>query len=143
MSAQTVIIRKTLPATREEVFDAWLDAEGMSEWMHPGPVTDCAVTLDARVGGRFRIVMAGPGVNVVNTGEFRELNRPSRLQFTWTSSRWDNQETLITIELRERETNCELVLTHERFPSGHSTVQLEGGWNQILGKLGEYVAQAQ
>jgi uncharacterized protein YndB with AHSA1/START domain len=140
MSAQTVIIRKTLPATREEVFDAWLDAEGMRQWMHPGAVTDCAVTLDARVGGRFRIVMEGPGVTVVNTGEFRELKRPSRLQFTWTSSRWDNQETLITIDLHEREMNCELVLTHERFPAGHSTVQLQSGWNRILDKLDKYVA---
>jgi uncharacterized protein YndB with AHSA1/START domain len=140
MNAQTVVIRKVLPAKREEVFDAWLDAEAMSQWMHPGSVTGCAVTLDARVGGRFRIVMTGPGVNVVNTGEFRELNRPSRLRFTWISSRWDNQETLITIDLHERGADCELVLTHERFPSGHSTLQLVSGWNQILGKLYDYVA---
>jgi uncharacterized protein YndB with AHSA1/START domain len=84
--------------------------------------------------------MEGPGVTVVNTGEFRELKRPSRLQFTWTSSRWDNQETLITIDLHEREANCELVLTHERFPAGHSTVQLQSGWNRILDKLDKYVA---
>jgi uncharacterized protein YndB with AHSA1/START domain len=140
MNSQTVVIRKTFPATREEVFDAWLDAAGMSKWMHPGPVTDCAVTLDPRVGGRFRIVMTGPGVKVENSGEFRELKRPSRLQFTWISSRWDNQETLITIELHEREANCELVLTHERFPTGHSTVQLEGGWNTILSNLQKHLA---
>lgn len=139
MNEQTLVIRKVLAAKREEVFDAWLDAAGMSQWMHPGPTTGCAVTLDARVGGRFRIVMTGPGMEVVNTGEFRELNRPSRLQFTWISSRWNDQETLITIDLHEREANCELVLTHERFPSGHSTVQLESGWNQMLEKLGEYV----
>ena len=33
MSGQTVIIRRVLPASCEEVFDAWLDAVGMREWM--------------------------------------------------------------------------------------------------------------
>jgi len=33
MSGQTVVVRKRLPATCEEVFEAWLDAEGMRRWM--------------------------------------------------------------------------------------------------------------
>ena len=139
MSGQTVVVRKRLPATCEEVFDAWLDAEGMRRWMCPGPVTSCEVTMETRVGGRFRIVMTGPGVEVVNTGEFRVLNRPSKLVFTWVSSRWNEQETLVTIELQPQEDDCELVLTHERFPVGHSTEELTGGWGQILEKLGGHL----
>lgn len=54
MSGQTVVVRKRLPATCEEVFDAWLDAEGMRRWMWrwmcPGPVTGCEVTMETRVG---------------------------------------------------------------------------------------------
>src|ERR1700733_10754482 len=118
MSGQTVIIRKMLPASREEVFDAWLDAEGMSEWMRPGPVTSCEVVLEPRVGGNFRIVMTAPNAEYVNTGEFRVFDRPSKLE-----SRWEHQETLVTVELHERETQCELVLTHERFPQEHSARQ--------------------
>jgi uncharacterized protein YndB with AHSA1/START domain len=133
--SQTVTVRRTLPASCEEVFDAWLDAEGMSAWMCPGPVTSCEAALDARVGGRFRIVMTGPGATIVNIGEYRALDRPGRLQFTWVSSRWAGEETLITIDLSEREGHCELVLTHERFPVEHSAAQLETGWSQMLDKL--------
>ena len=107
--------------------------------MCPGPVTGCEVTMETRVGGRFRIVMTGPGVEVVNAGEFRVLDRPSKLVFTWVSSRWNEQETLITIELQAREGGCELVLTHERFPSEHSSGQLAGGWGQMLEKLGVHL----
>lgn len=135
MNLQTVTVRKLLPASCEEVFDAWLDADGMREWMCPGPVTGAEVTLDPRVGGRFRIVMTTPGAPVVNTGEFRVLQRPARLQFTWISSRWDYQETLITVELRPRDADCELILTHDRFPLEHSAPQLVHGWTQILEKL--------
>jgi uncharacterized protein YndB with AHSA1/START domain len=124
-----------LPAACEEVFDAWLDPEGMQQWMRPGPVVNCDVTLEPRVGGHFRIVMTAPNMKYVNTGEFRVLERPSKLEFTWVSPRWDFQETLVTIELFPRETRCELVLTHQRFPAGHSVPQLEKGWGEMLEKL--------
>jgi uncharacterized protein YndB with AHSA1/START domain len=140
MSGQTVTLRRVLPVSCEEVFDAWLDAEGMRGWMHPGPVTKCDVMLEPRVGGRFRIVMAAPGMEVVNTGEFCVLDRPSKLQFSWISSRWGDQETLVTIELHAVETGCELVLIHERFPPGYSVPGLEKGWGQILEKLDGFVA---
>jgi uncharacterized protein YndB with AHSA1/START domain len=124
-----------LPASPEQVFDAWLDAEGMREWMRPGPVLGCEVSLEPQVGGRFRIVMTTPDGQIVNTGEFRVLQRPAKLQFTWVSSRWGYEETLVTVELYPREANCELVLTHERFPLEHSAEQLVTGWTQILDKL--------
>jgi uncharacterized protein YndB with AHSA1/START domain len=136
MNLQKVITRKTLPASCEEVFDAWLDAEGMREWMRPGPVASCEVALEPRVGGHFRIVMTAPDAQIVNSGEFRVLQRPAKLQFTWVSSRWGDQETLVTVELYPREAHCELVLTHERFPPQHSAEQLLTGWTQILEKLG-------
>jgi uncharacterized protein YndB with AHSA1/START domain len=135
VTGQTVVVRRILPASCEEVFDAWLDAEGMSEWMRPGPVTSCEVALDPRIGGRFRIVMTAPGAPIVNTGEFRVLDRPVRLQFTWVSSRWENHETLVTVELHPRDAECELVLTHERFPAGYSAKQLAGGWGRMLDQL--------
>lgn len=68
MNGQTVTVKRLLPASREEVFDAWLDAGGMREWMRPGPVSDCAVTLEPRLGGRFNIVMRSPHGEIVNRG---------------------------------------------------------------------------
>jgi len=141
MSDQTVVVRKILPASREEVFDAWLDSEGMRQWMCPGPVTSSEVTLDPRVGGRFRILMKSPKTDYDHTGEFRVLDRPSKLQFTWVSAGTDNRETLVTVELHERGTQCELVLTHERFPREEAVSQHKQGWSEIVDKLGAYLAQ--
>ena len=140
MTGQTVVIRKVLPASREEVFDAWLDAARMREWMCPGSMTASDVTLEPRVGGQFRIVMRGPEGQVVNTGEYRVLDRPAKLEFTWVSERWDGQETLVTVELHRRDAGCELVLTHRRFPKEHSALQLEKGWGGILEKLGSAIS---
>ena len=135
MNDQTVIVRRMLPASCEEVFDAWLDADGMRGWMCPGPVSSSEVVLEPRVGGHFRIVMMAPDAQIVNTGEYRVLDRPAKLQFTWTSSRWGPQETLVTVELHRRQSHCELVLTHERLPLESSTGQLRKGWTEIMEKL--------
>jgi len=99
MSDQTVVVRKMLPASCEEVFDAWLDSEGMRQWMCPGPVTNSVVTLEPRVGGRFRILMKSPKADYDHTGEFRVLDRPSKLQFTWVSPER-------TIRKRSSPSNC-------------------------------------
>lgn len=36
MNGQSITVRKIFAASPEEVFDAWLDPEGMREWMCPG-----------------------------------------------------------------------------------------------------------
>lgn len=141
MSASTVVVRKLLPASREEVFDAWLDSEGMRQWMCPGPVQSSEVTMDPRVGGRFRILMKAPQANNDHTGEFRVLDRPSKLQFTWISAGTDNRETLVTVELHERGSKCELVLTHERIPRAEAVNEHEQGWGGIVEKLATYLVQ--
>jgi uncharacterized protein YndB with AHSA1/START domain len=139
MSSQTVTVRRRMAASSEEVFNAWLEAEGMAEWMRPGAVTRCEVELDPRVGGQFCIRMSGPGIEVMNTGEFRVLERPSKLEFTWISSRWGGEETLVTIELQPHGEACDLLLTHRRFPAEHSAEQLTDGWGRILERLGAHL----
>ena len=141
MSGHTVVVRKLLPASREEVFDAWLDSDGMQRWMCPGTATSSEVTMEPRVGGRFRILMKAPEATYDHTGEFRVLDRPSKLQFTWRSPKTDDQETLVTVELHERGSKCELVLTHERIPREEAAREHEQGWGGIVDKLGNYLVQ--
>lgn len=144
MSTQAIRVSKLLHATCDEVFDAWLDPDGMRAWMLPGTVRHCDVMLEPRVGGRFHIFMKSAGADYVHTGEYRVLERPSKLVFTWVSSRMDKQETLVTIELFERGAQqCEIVLTHERVPPEHSARGLGVGWNQMLEKLAKQLSGAQ
>src|SRR5882762_7581741 len=141
MSDQTVVVRKMLPASCEEVFDAWFDSEGMRQWMCPGPVTSSEVTLEPRVGGRFRILMKSPNADFDHTGEFRVVDRPSKLQFTWVSSGTDHKETLVTVEWHERVAQCELILTHEGIPREDAVSQHKQGWTDIVDKLDGYLLQ--
>jgi len=136
-----VVIRKVLPATREEVFAAWTDPQGIAQWMCPGDVTRSEAQLDVRVGGSYRILMKGRSQDYDHTGVYQVVEPPSKLVFTWTSKGTENRTTLVTVEIFERGEQSELVLTHERFPTPEVAKRHEGGWGQIAGRLAEYLAQ--
>jgi uncharacterized protein YndB with AHSA1/START domain len=134
------IVRR-LPARPEEVFDAWIDAESLRVWMCPGEMRVVAVDVDARVGGKFRIVMCGAQGDVEHTGQYREIRRPERLVFTWTSRITGGHETLVTIELRAEGKDTELTLTHEEFPDDEARRLHQGGWTSIVEKLAGHLTQ--
>ena len=78
-------VQREIAATAERLFDAWLDAASFSRWMRPSAISETRAENDPRVGGEFRIVMVRDGTDVVHRGTYREIDRPRRLVFTWSS----------------------------------------------------------
>jgi uncharacterized protein YndB with AHSA1/START domain len=136
-----VVIQRRIRATREEVFAEWLDPEGMRVWMCPGDAFAAEVRMDPRVGGALHITMRSPTQNHEHTGEFRILDRPSKLAFTWTADAMDGQITLVTIELAEASsTETDLTLTHELIPRKEVSDRYQSGWTKIVDQLEKYLA---
>jgi uncharacterized protein YndB with AHSA1/START domain len=130
-AGETLVVRRVIPAQRERVFQAWLDPQSLAQWMHPGGATDATAEVDARVGGKFRIVMIEGSKRYEHTGEYLAIDPPKRLEFTWISDATDHRPTIVTIEFLERDRGTELVLTHRRLPPK----QVEShrrGWSDIL-----------
>jgi uncharacterized protein YndB with AHSA1/START domain len=137
-----IVIRRQIQATRQELFDAWTDPEGMREWMCPGNIASAEVQMDLRVGGQLVIVMRGRTELFEHRGEFTIIDRPSRLAFTWIAKSTDFQPTLVTVEFFEvTATESELVLTHLEIPRKEVSDQYQGGWNQIVGRLEQSIGR--
>lgn len=132
------VLRKLIPASRQEVFAAWSDPESIRQWMCPGETTSSEAQIDFRVGGSLRVVMKSAKEDCEHTGEYQVIEPPSKLAFTWISKNTDFKTTLVTIELFERKGGTELILTHERFPTADRVRQHKGGWSQIADRLAEY-----
>ncbi len=136
---EVVVVRRLIPVPREDVFAAWLDAAAMTEWMLPGSTTRSTIELDPRVGGKFRIVMSHGDRDSEHRGEYLAIEPPALLSFTWISLGTDQQPTIVTIELAERDGGTELTLTHRNLPASkietHTT-----GWNDIVRKLAEVLS---
>jgi len=135
MSEDAVVIRPVIAAPREEVFDAWLDPDMLAQFMRPGERTVTSAQVDARPGGKFRIVMAHDHETVEHWGTYLAIDPPSRLSFTWMSKYTDLQESVVTIELRDDGAGgTELTLTHERLPKSRIDAHRDG-WTKIAERL--------
>ena len=130
-----LVVRRLIAAPAKDVFDAWLDAEAMAVWMHPGDVKRSDVTVDARVGGRFEIVMHTASAAIPHRGVYEVIDRPKRLVFTWNSPYAGDHGSLVTVDFHARAGGTEVVLTHEKLPTEVAVGQHREGWTGCLDNL--------
>ena len=131
-------IKRRINASRERVFDAFTVPEQILKWIGPEDCDGIAADVDLRVGGEYRVrISTGSHGEVEAYGVFREINRPSRLVYTWE---WDDPrincgETLITVDFVEVDGATELHFRHEGFPTIEDRDGHNKGWNLTLDKL--------
>jgi len=129
----TLVIRRLIRASREDVFAMWTDAGSLEQWMTPGGSRTTA-ELDPRVGGRYKIVMHGDR-DFDHHGEYLVVDPPAKLSFTWISEGSEYQRSIVTVELFEKGDNqTELVLTHEQLPPAQVARHTQG-WTEAVDKL--------
>lgn len=133
MSELSVNIKKIINAPIEKVFDAWLDDEILPRFMYPMadmPASD--VETNPVVGGGFTIIMHPEGLDIPHTGEYLEIERPSRLKFTWESDH-SIAGSVVTLDFeRVNENQTQVNLSHVKFRDEAARQDHEGGWTHIL-----------
>ncbi len=133
-------LTRRIDAPCERVYDAFVDERVLARWSSPRGMTIPQVALDARVGKGYRITMrARDGIRYTATGEYRVLERPSRLAYTW---QWVDDalpalETLVTVVMTPGDEGCELQMTHSGFPDPAMRDAHVDGWNASLNRLVE------
>jgi uncharacterized protein YndB with AHSA1/START domain len=137
ISPAAVVVRRTIAAPAEDLFDAWLDPEALVEWMRPGSILRTEARNDPRVGGQYEIIMHAESGPIPHRGEYRVIDRPRRLVFTWNSKFAEN--TLVTVDFLKRDARTEIVITHEQLPEAELGSHTRG-WTSALEKLDGYGA---
>ena len=132
----TVVVRRRIAASPDQLFDAWLDPQALAVWMRPRGIRRTTATADGRVGGCYEIIMEGDGKTYPHYGVYRVIDRPRRLAFTWTSPATERRETLVTVDFVPCGDLTEVVITHERLPDGACESHTEG-WTTALERLAE------
>ena len=132
-----VVVRRTIAASAEDLFDAWLDPVALAIWLRPGSGIHATVSkVDARVGGRFEINMRADSGVIPHSGEYRVIDRPRKLVFTWFSPHTGERDSLVTVDFLPRGKQTEIIVTHEQLPENKREAH-NGGWTRALEKLDE------
>ena len=131
----TLHLRRVLHAPRSLIFEACTEPELLAEWWGPNGFTAPGIEIDLRVGGGYRIAMQPPeGELFYLTGEFREIDRPNCLAYTfcWEDPDPDDQETVVTISLRDTGESTELIVDQGLFATEARRDLHQAGWTESL-----------
>ncbi|NJM84124.1 MAG: SRPBCC domain-containing protein [Tabrizicola sp.] len=134
MTDLSLTLRRTINASPEAVYAAWLDPATITRFMAGG--NDQKVTearTDPRVGGDFRIVMTSDK-DIAHQGIYRELVPHSLIRFTWDSP-YSPADSEVTIRLSPVAEGTEITLTQVKFLSEAAREGHQGGWTRILERL--------
>lgn len=102
---QTVIQEINIKASPERVFEALTNPHQRKEWWgSEGRFQTTEVESDLRVGGKWRMSGTGFGRPFTVKGEYRTIEPPHVLAFTWLAD-WQRNptETLVRFDLSEQD----------------------------------------
>jgi uncharacterized protein YndB with AHSA1/START domain len=146
MSAQAKVapkpsltLKRRLNASPERVYAAWTEPEKLKRWFGPEEIETLRADADARVGGRFHIVMRGTdGEEHDVSGVYREVVPNEKIVFTWAWRSTPERESLVTVVIKPEGAGSLLTLVHDQFFDEAARDRHEHGWIGCLDKLERY-----
>jgi uncharacterized protein YndB with AHSA1/START domain len=140
-ASDTIVKEITIEAPAERIFEALTNPDQRLKWWGAeGQYRGTHMESDLRPGGKWMtrgIGRAGQAFSV--GGEYREIERPRLLVFTWLPD-WDAnaEESLVRFDLLERDGVTTVRLTHSGLTSESARAHHQG-WPQVLAWLQAYV----
>jgi uncharacterized protein YndB with AHSA1/START domain len=131
-------VQQFIKGKRERVYQAWLKPELAVQWFSPENLKPVSFHTDAKVGGSYVHVMTGPeGANLTTIGKYLELIENKKIVFTWGSPEKGVAESVVTVELEDKDGGTLVTLTQVKLPEDLVTPHIQG-WESALRQLGKF-----
>jgi uncharacterized protein YndB with AHSA1/START domain len=140
VSDDTIVQEITIKCPAERIFEALTNPNELLKWWGvEGKFQVTHMESDLRPGGKWRMrVRGGGGTESTVAGEYRKIERPRLLFFTWIREQENAPETFVRWDLEEKEGVTTVRLTHSGLTS-ESLRARNSGWPLILGLLQAHV----
>ena len=138
----TVRLHRVLRAPPERVYRAFLDPDAMVKWFPPYGFTGKVHSMDAKVGGGYRMSFTnfGTGQSHSFQGKYVELTPNERLRYT---DRFDDPnlpgEMTVTVVLRAVSCGTDVAIVQEGIPAVIPVELCYLGWQESLMQLATLV----
>jgi uncharacterized protein YndB with AHSA1/START domain len=139
--AIVLVVRRTIRASAERIFQAWTQPEQLCAWWGPRPVTCSGAEVDLRVGGRYRILnLLADGTTLAIEGAFEHVDPPHKLVYTWQVGRLAEETSRVTVRFEPRGAATEVIVVHEQIASPAVRDSHEQGWRGCFDGLERHFA---
>jgi uncharacterized protein YndB with AHSA1/START domain len=136
MKFTDITVVRTIPASAEEIFDAWIDSNSPG-----GPWFGAErVILNPVVDGLYYFAVKHEGRTWPHYGRFVQLDRPRLAEYTWMSEATKGAESVVTLTMEVRGEQTEVTLRHAGVPDDELGRQHKEGWTWILSALADALA---
>ena len=138
----TVRLHRVLRAAPERVYKAFIDPDAMNKWLPPNGFTGKVHSMDAKVGGKFRMSFTNftNGQSHSFGGEYIEMVPNERLRYT---DRFDDPNLpgtmSVTVSFKKVSVGTELNITQEGIPAVIPAEACYLGWQESLTLLAKLV----
>ena len=139
----TLELNRVLQAAPAVVFGAFRDPNELAKWWGPEGFSIPSLEFDARAGESYRIEMQPPECDSFYlTGEFREVDPPVHLAFTfvWEDPDPDDVENLVNLSFRDLGGSTEVALGQGPFKTEARRALHRDGWTDSFDKLERLVS---
>ncbi len=141
----TVTLHRVVKAPPARVYKAFTDAAAMAKWISPRGFTCTVHSMDAKVGGGFRMSFTNFDNGQGNSfgGTFLEMKTNEMLRY---SDKFDDPnlpgEMIVTVLLKENLCGCDLNIRQENIPEVIPLEMCYLGWQDSLNQLMDLVETA-
>lgn len=138
----TIRLHRVLKAPPDRVYRAFLDAGAMCKWLPPNGFTGQVHSLDARVGGSYKMSFTNFSTGKSHSfgGEYVELKPNELIRYT---DKFDDPnlpgQMQTTVTLRQVFCGTELNIVQEGVPSAIPAEACYLGWQESLRLLTQLV----
>lgn len=139
---QTIRLHRVLRTTPEKAYKAFLDAGALAKWLPPYGFTCQVHSLEAKVGGAFRMSFTNFGTGHTHSfgGKYLELVPNERLRYT---DKFDDPnlpgEMTVTVNLRKVVCGTEVNIEQSGIPDVIPAEMCYLGWQESLAQLANVV----
>jgi uncharacterized protein YndB with AHSA1/START domain len=136
-------MQRVLPAAPSIVFAALSEPSELAKWFGPQGFTTPSLEFVPLVGETYRIEMQPPEGDPFHlTGQFREVDPPARLAYTFVyeDPDPDDVETLVGLSLRDLGGSTEIDFTQGTFKTEARRALHRDGWTDSFDKLEQLIS---
>jgi uncharacterized protein YndB with AHSA1/START domain len=127
------------------LFEAFNAPDQLARWWGPEGFTVPSLEFNPVAGERYRIEMQPPeGDSFHLTGEFREVDPPARLAYTfvWEPPDPDDVETLVELSFRDLGEATEVALAQGPFKTEARRELHRDGWTDTFDRLERFISSS-